>query len=187
MRIIAGKYRGKIICYPPADITRPTSDRAREALFSSLEARLMAMGKNWQDINFLDVFAGSGACGLEALSRGAKYALFIEKAKEAELCIRKNIALLKAENMADIYTDVFNLSFAKSAFDIVFLDAPYNKGLSGKALETLYSKGWISDKTICIVEMEKNEKIIFPSCFILEKIKNYGRASIHFLKCESEK
>lgn len=182
MRIIAGKAKGKKLLVPSPEITRPTADRAKEALFGILESRFIAEGRSFAEINFLDAFAGSGAIGLEALSRGAKYVVFAEKNPEAEACIRKNLTAINGQEKADIYGDVLKLPKAKSAFSVVFLDAPYGKGLIAPALSYLRRAGWIGADTICIAENEAKENFAGAEGFIITDVRKYGRASFIFLK-----
>ncbi len=182
MRIIAGKSKGKKLFAPLPEITRPTSDRAKEALFGILASRLGIEGRSFGDINFLDVFAGSGAIGLEALSRGAKYVIFAEKNSDAVACIRKNLSGLNGEEKADIYGDVFKMPRAKSAFSIVFVDAPYGKGLTAPALEYLRRTGWIGAETICVTETEDKENFSGAEGFSITDVRKYGRARFTFLK-----
>ena len=135
MRIISGRFRGRHLFSPPPEITRPTSDRAREAAFSALTSRL----SSWNDVTFLDAFAGSGAFGLEALSRGAKFVVFAEKNKIAAKIIAKSLSSLSDDltMKSVLYGDVLKMPKAKTAFDVIYLDAPYRKGLTVPALEYL--------------------------------------------------
>lgn len=184
VRIIGGKLKGKKLCLPPADITRPTADRAKEAVFSALDAVLLKQGKHWQDIHFLDCFSGSGAFAAEALSRGAEYVVLAEENPDALKIIKKNLDSLGAEFQPkySVYKDALALPFAKKAFDIIFSDAPYGKGLTAKALEVLAKKGWINSRSVILTEIEKGEDLTLPKGFSITKEKHYGRAVMLFLE-----
>ncbi len=175
MRIIAGKYRAKNLISPEDQSVRPTSDRAREAVFSIL----YSLGKNVSDKKVLDVFAGTGALGFEALSRGAKSVCFIDQ--NVRLLI-KNSALFPAEKekINIIKADVSHLPYAKEKYDIVFSDAPYDKGLNEKAFEELVQKGFLSSDAVCVVETRHNEDLNLPSSFELIGERVYGMAKVRF-------
>lgn len=135
MRIIAGQYKNRLIQAPKGLATRPTSGRLRESLFNICQADI-------DQARFLDLFAGSGAMGLEALSRGAKSAVFIDNSKESQRCILANAALLKADSQSQIiYGDVFDqlkrLAARGAVFDIIYADPPYDK--SGDASDEALS------------------------------------------------
>ena len=182
MRIIAGKYRGKTLLAPEGRVTRPTADRAREGVFNMLESRLLAEEKHWKDLCVADGFAGTGAMGLEALSRGAQQAVFFENDVAALTCLRQNAsAALKDGAQLSFLGDIFSCPEALNVFDIVFSDAPYQKNLTEPALEMLLEKGYVGTKTLCVVESEKTEKIKYPASFRIEKTRIYGRASFDFL------
>ena len=178
MRIIAGKYRGKQLFSPQIGEVRPTSDRAREALFNILNSKL---GGNWQNVTFLDVFAGTGAIGFEALSRGAEKVAFVD-INTANLL--KNTRLFPDEKQKiEVYkAKAENLPSAGGKFNLIFLDAPYNKGLSEPALSELRQKGWIDDDALIVVETEKNEKLDTPSVFELVDQRIYGPALFRFFR-----
>ena len=175
MRIIAGKYRGKKLITPKSANIRPTEDRVREAIFSILYSLLGTLTEK----NILDVFAGTGAFGLEALSRGAKNVCFIDKDIET---LSKNTYLFEKEKDAlqILRTDILNLPYAPKAFDIVFSDAPYDKGLNEKALDNLQKKGFLKNGTICIIETRKTEDLYLPENFQLSDERVYGMAKIRF-------
>jgi len=179
MRIISGRFRGRHLSSPPPEITRPTSDRAREAAFSALTSRL----SSWNDVTFLDAFAGSGAFGLEALSRGAKFVVFAEKNKIAAKIIAKSLSSLSDDltMKSVLYGDVLKMPKAKTAFDVIYLDAPYRKGLTAPALEYLAKTGWIGEESLIIAETETGEDFTPPEGFTLNEVKTYGRASLNFL------
>ena len=180
MRIVGGKLRGKKLQSPTDERTRPTSDKARQALFNILSADFMKEGKNWADISFLDVFSGTGAVGLEALSRGASKVQFIENYPPALACLKKNVEGHK--NAFILSVDATCPPFSTKAADIVFMDAPYREELWEKALKSLMEKGWIDKETLIVIEIEKTEEGLIPDDF--EKIDDrvYGRNRLLFCK-----
>lgn len=182
MRIIAGKYRGKTLLAPDGKTTRPTADRAREGVFNMLESRLLSEQKHWNDLCVADVFAGTGAMGLEAVSRGVQKAVFFENDDTALACLRQNMSTaVKDGAQLSFLGDVFSCSQALSFFDIVFSDAPYQKKLTELALDILLKKGYIGPKTLCVVESEKTEKIAYSKAFRVDQRRIYGRAAFDFV------
>ena len=175
MRIISGKYRGKKLTAPIPIGIRPTEDRVREAVFNIL----YSICPNFEGKNILDVFAGTGAFGLEALSRGAAKICFIDQNIQT---LQKNIALFETDSKSIeiLRADILNLPRAKNTFDIVFSDAPYDQGLNEKALQNLALKGFLKNGALCIVETRKNESLSLPETFHLEDERTYGMAKIRF-------
>ena len=177
MRIIAGQYRGKKLLSPDSDKVRPTSDRAREALFNILNAQLE---NPWSDYTLLDVFAGTGAFALEAVSRGVQQVCLIDIDTKD---LQKNTALFpqEKEKIKVLKADVHHLPTTPQQYDILFMDAPYNKGLSEIALQQLHAQGWLKQGAICIIEIEKNEQISIPACYYFKNERQYGLAKVLFL------
>ena len=173
MRIIAGKYRGKKLFTPDSKDVRPTSDRAREALFSIIYSRLGSLSTS----KVLDVFAGTGAFGFEALSRGAAKVGFIDK--DTKL-VKKNLSLFVSESSkVGIFNyDALSLPQSKEAYNLIFSDAPYAKELSHKAINELANKGWIENKALCIVETRKDEELLAGESFHLLDERVYGLAKV---------
>jgi 16S rRNA (guanine966-N2)-methyltransferase len=160
MRIVSGQYRGKAIVAPPGDATRPTSDRARQAVFNILEHA--AWAPELHGARVIDVFAGSGALGLEALSRGASFCLFVETADPARGAIRENIDAMSLFGVTRVHRrDATDLgprpSSAGAPFDIAFLDPPYAKGLGEKALAEMVAHGWLAPGAIVMFERGRDE------------------------------
>ena len=180
MRIVGGNKRGKKLLTPTDEKTRPTSDKTRESLFNILNSLLLKKGKKWENITFLDVFAGTGAIGIEALSRGAKEAWFIENHLPAIKCLKTNIA--DFENAHILACDATCPPFRTNAVSIIFMDAPYREELWEKALTALNTKGWINDKTIIIIEIENSEENLLPTGFTLTDDRTYGRNRLLFCK-----
>ena len=154
MRIIAGQWRGRKVDAPPGEGTRPTADRTRETLFSMLHSRL----GGFEDLAVADFFAGSGALGLEALSRGAASCLFVEQDAAAIKAIRANIAALDCAAACDVRaSSVLSLGIPKRAPDLIFLDPPYGTGAGEVALDKLSRLGWIGPATWVSLESAYNE------------------------------
>lgn len=178
MRIIAGAYRGKNLISPLSDKVRPTSDRAREAVFNILYSKLE---KSMSEIELLDVFSGTGAFALEAISRGAKSVTLIDIDTRD---LQKNVALFPQEKkrISVLRLDATKLPPATKKFDVIFMDAPYNKGLSEQALSQLAQQKWLQSDALCVVELEKNEKINIPENYEEIDRRYYGLAQVLFLQ-----
>lgn len=153
IRIIAGKYKGRVIDAPSS--ARPTLSRFRQSLFDSLEALQNGFFENKI---ILDCFAGAGALGIEALSRGAKHAFFIDKDREAVATLRRNIAQLNiAEDATIICEDVTKIrNLKQQKCDIVFLDPPYGKVSIAKTIGRLTQTNWLAENAFLITEEDKN-------------------------------
>ena len=183
MRIIGGTHKGRAIKAPKGDATRPTGDRARESLFNVLAHAPWA--PSLEDARVIDLFAGSGALGLEAMSRGAAFCLFVEIASGARGAIRDNIEDLGLFGQTRIHrrsaTDLGDKPASTGEpFDIAFLDPPYNKDLVGPTLRGLVSGGWLAQPALAVVETAKDE-IIDTEGWTLEDSRDYGAARIWFL------
>ena len=180
MRIVAGKHRGRPLAAPPGPDIRPTSDRAREGVFNILEHGRIAIDLN--DAHVLDAFAGTGALGLEALSRGARHVTFIENARGARRALTENIAACDEEDQATVVqADATNPPPASRPVDLAFLDPPYKTGLVAPALIALDRRGWFHDDTLIVAEMSSGEDFASPE--FLEEIdrRKYGAAQMLFL------
>ena len=178
MRIISGQWRGRKLAAPEGDGTRPTADRTRETLFSMLVSRL----GSFEGLRCADLFAGSGALGLEALSRGAAHCLFAEQAAPAIRAIRTNIANLKAQSQTDVRaSSVMALGPSKQAFDLVFLDPPYDTGAGSVAIDKLARLGWINEATwVCLETGLKEEPRVRGFDVMAERV--VGKARITLLR-----
>jgi 16S rRNA (guanine966-N2)-methyltransferase len=154
LRIIAGQWRGRKLVAPTGDATRPTADRTRETLFSMLVSRIGA----FEGLTVADLFAGSGALGLEALSRGAASCLFVEQDAAALRALRSNIANLHAQPQTDVRAgSVLALGPAKAPLDLILLDPPYGTGAGQVALDKLNRLGWIGPATWISLETAHDE------------------------------
>ncbi len=185
MRIITGTHRGKKLVAAPETITRPTADRAKEMLFNMIDSRLRAADKQWGDICFADVFAGSGSMGLEAASRGAKAVWLFESHPVALKFLRQNVA---GFDVTVVPGDACKPIGAHRPVDILFLDPPYGKGLWERALPAFDAAGWIDEHTVVIVEIDKTEKPVLPAGFCITEQRAAGRNTfLWIVKTHDEK
>ena len=184
MRIVGGRHRGRRLLAPPGDTVRPTSDRAREALFNILaHGRLAADGSPIAGAVVLDAFAGTGALGLEALSRGAAEAVFIERDPEAVAVLRRNVASLRESDRAEILPgDATRPIRAGVQCAVAFVDPPYRSGLAAPALEALDRAGWLAPDALAIAELGAPEEFEPPAGFSLLDERVYGAARLVFLR-----
>jgi 16S rRNA (guanine966-N2)-methyltransferase len=143
VRIIAGQWRGRPLVAPKGEVTRPTADRTREALFSMLASRI----GSFEELAVADLFAGSGALGLEALSRGAAKCLFVEQDRAALDALKANIAKLDAKGAEVRATSVLALGPAPAPLDVILMDPPYGTGAGAVALDKLGRLGWAGPAT----------------------------------------
>jgi 16S rRNA (guanine966-N2)-methyltransferase len=175
MRIIAGRWRGRPLEAPPGDATRPTSDRLREALFSMLASRL----GSFEDLRVADLFAGSGALGLEALSRGAAHATFVENDPGAAAIIRRNAGKLGA-TIEMLTRSALALPRAQP-FDLIFADPPYAPGSGSAVVRSVLSAdwlargGWMAAETSCGDAVE-------PGGLEIDSVREFGRARLTLLR-----
>ncbi len=187
MRVVGGRHKGKRLEGPADKGLRPTSDRAREALFNILAGGRFGEGDRVWGARVLDAFAGSGALGIEALSRGAGEVAFLEKNPTALKLIERNLANLGKEGLGRekvriIAADATNPPSAKATADLLFLDPPYGCNLAPLALEALLERGWIGNESLIIVEVAAKETFQPPSAFEHLDARKYGAAKMHFLE-----
>ena len=188
MRIVAGAYRGRSLVTPQGDGTRPTADRARQAVFNVLEHAPWSAGL--ADQRVIDLFAGSGALGLEALSRGAAFCLFVETDAAARGAIRDNVeALGKGElfGRTRIHRrDATDLGAKPSGdgdrFDLAFLDPPYGQGLGERALAQLDQGGWLAEGALAVLERGAGEADPVTPAYERLDARTYGAARIYFMR-----
>ena len=188
MRIIGGNFKGRAIIAPSGRDTRPTSDRTRESLFNILSAR---DDFDFEGARVIDLFAGSGALGFEAMSRGASWCLFVETDAAARGAIRDNAEALALFGVTRIHRRSATDLGAKPAgvgprFNLVFLDPPYGKDLATPALSELHDGGWLTPGALAIVEQGKNETPATAAGFIETDRRNYGAAQIGFYQYTPE-
>ncbi len=180
MRIVAGEWRGRPLVAPKGDATRPTADRTRETLFSMLLSRI----GSFEGLTVGDFFAGSGALGLEALSRGAQSCLFVERAPEAVAAIKTNAAKLGLARPDIRQSDVLALGPAPAPLDLIFMDPPYRTGAGAVALDKLGRLGWAGPGTWISVETERGEPLDVAG---FERVaeRTVGKAQLHLLRPET--
>jgi 16S rRNA (guanine(966)-N(2))-methyltransferase RsmD len=188
MRIISGKAKGKKLLAPPGRTVRPTLDRVREALFASLGSRV-------QGARVLDLFAGSGALGLEALSRGAQLAVFVEQSKIVQTVVRRNISQLGFDSVAKLIPGealrtLKRLENRGESFDLVFLDPPYDPpqkpnrpSLLDRALYEIARKSLLSSDGIAVAEHPRETTLDLPDSLRIVSTKGYGDTGLTILEC----
>ena len=182
MRIIAGRFRGKHLIAPADDSIRPTADRVREAIFDILSSRI---GTDFEGLRVLDLFAGTGAMGLEALSRGASGAVFVESGAEARGIIRDHIEAFGAGGVAKLLrrdATALGPSGTMGAFDLVFLDPPNGRSLGEKALVSAREGGWLAPDATIVLEESRDAELHLPPGFALDDRREYGAAAVHFIR-----
>ena len=185
MRIVSGQHRGKAIATPPGAATRPTSDRARQAVFNILEHA--AWAPELHGARVIDLFAGSGALGLEAISRGADFCVFVETDDAARGAIRENIDAFGLFGQTKVHRrDAADLGLRPASvgapFTIAFLDPPYAKGLGEKALAELIAGDWLAPGAIVMFERGRDELDPAPQGFERLDARDYGAARVFFFR-----
>ena len=185
MRIVSGEFRGKTLAAPAGAATRPTSDRARQAIFNILEHAPWSDGV--RDKRVIDLFAGSGALGFEALSRGAAFCLFVETDEAARGAIRENVDALGLFGRTRVHRrDATQLGVRPGAdgpaFELAFLDPPYAKGLGETALARLASGGWLAPGAVAMFERGVGEAAFEVAGYEKLDARDYGAARVHFLR-----
>ncbi len=191
MRIVGGIHKGKKLFTPKSPNTRPTTDRVREAIFNTLTHGLKNAADEFEinNANVLDLFAGTGALGLEALSRGAKFAVFVEEAIEPRGLIRSNIEHLQMTGTTKLFRrDATSLGSMKrfEPFHLVFIDPPYNKGLGERALNSAIKGNWLANNAIIVLEEAISAEIIWPETVTPLENRTYGDTMIHYAIFSSE-
>ena len=182
MRIVGGRHRGRRLVTPKDNKVRPTSDRVREALFNVLAHGDPPLPR---DATVLDLFAGTGAFGLEALSRGASHVTFVDNSPSSLRLVRENIDYLKEANQATVLkADAVALPPAKSPVGLLFADPPYGKGLVGPALASALAQGWIDADTVILVETGPEDLSDTPPPLRQERDWQYGETRIYRFSLE---
>jgi 16S rRNA (guanine966-N2)-methyltransferase len=176
MRVIAGEWRGRPLVAPKGDVTRPTADRTREALFSMLTARL----GDFDGLAVGDFFAGSGALGIEALSRGAASCLFVEQDRSALDALRANLDKLGAKGDVRA-TSVMALGPARQPLDVILMDPPYGTGAGSVALDKLARLGWIGPGSWISIETAKQEEVAVGG-YVVDTSRVHGKARLTLLR-----
>ncbi len=177
MRIIAGEWRGRIIDAPPGQATRPTADRVRETLFSMLTSRL----GSFEDLRVADLFAGSGALGLEALSRGAADATFVESDAWAAAAIRRNADRFGASERVSVIGGSALALPRSEPFDLVSADPPYAPGSGSAVVHSVVNAGWLAHGGWLSVETSRDDTVD-PAELALDTVRDVGRARLTLLR-----
>ena len=178
MRIIAGEWRGRKLAAPKGEATRPTADRARETLFAMLTSRF----GDFEELQVADLFAGSGALGLEALSRGAAHCLFVENDRAALDVIRANIGALGAQAKTRVEAgSATQLRAANRPLDLILVDPPYQSGTGEVALDRLLRLGWIGPETWIALETSAKEDVAIKGLEI-EAERKVGKGKLILLR-----
>jgi 16S rRNA (guanine966-N2)-methyltransferase len=184
MRITSGKFKGRSLVAPEALSVRPTSDKVRQAIFNILAHHDFDSGFTLGDARVIDLFAGTGALGLEALSRGARFALLIDDDAASRAAIRRNVESLGLTGATKIWRrDATSLGpAAGEPFHLAFLDPPYRRGLVAPALQALRQGGWLKPAAIVIVETAQDEEQSEIGGFELLDTRDYGDTRVGFLR-----
>jgi len=182
MRIVGGRHGGRTLAAPKSQAIRPTADRLREALFNILTH---SYGDPVEGARVLDLFAGTGALGLEALSRGADFVLFVDDGAEARALLRGNVDALGAGGASKVYRrDATRLGPAHpmEPFGLAFLDPPYGRGLAERALTSAHNGGWLTADALIVVEEAAGTAFATPEGFEEIERREYGDTQLVFLK-----
>lgn len=180
MRIVAGRFRGRPLAVPASAAIRPTADRVREAIFDIVTSRL---GPDLGGAKVLDLFAGTGAMGLEALSRGAQGCVFVDSGVEARGVLRENIERFSvAADARLLRRSATDLGPAGrfGSFDLIFVDPPYGKGLGEKALASARIGGWLADDALVVLEEARDVELHLPEGFACLDRRRYGDTQVTF-------
>ena len=182
MRIVGGRLKGHSLASPASDATRPTADRVRESIFNILMHGAAAI--DLEGARALDLFAGTGALGFEALSRGARFALFVDESAAARGVIRRNADALGLIGQAKIWRrDAARLGPCDlPPFDLVFADPPYAKGLGSKALDALVNGRWLATDAVIILEEARQAEVAVPEGLTQIDTRDYGDTTVRFLR-----
>ncbi|MGH6862191.1 MAG: 16S rRNA (guanine(966)-N(2))-methyltransferase RsmD [Phyllobacterium sp.] len=185
MRIVGGKFRGRSLATPASNAIRPTTDRTRESLFNIL---VHNHPEKFEATRVLDLFAGTGALGLEALSRGARYGVFIEESTEGRGLIRTNVEAFGLLGNTKIFRrDATSLGDAGTIepFDLVFADPPYGKGLGEKAFQSALDGGWLRPGALLVLEEEAGAIIDLGPRFAVVEERSYGGTIVRIVTLKS--
>lgn len=186
MRITGGSLRGRALVAPSDDSVRPTSDKVRQAIFNILSHHDFGDGLALDGARVADLFAGTGAMGLETVSRGARFCLFVDESPESRALIRRNVEALGLTGATKIWrrdaTDLGPMPpGASGPFDLVFLDPPYRKNLVAPALAALVEGGWLAANALVVAETAADEPVPAREDFRLADRRQYGDTSVTFL------
>ena len=182
MRIVGGEFRGRSLVTPKTDSIRPTTDRTRESLFNILSH---GYAEKLNGTRVLDLFSGTGALGIEALSRGGRYCLFVEESAEGRGLLRENVDALALQGRTRIFrrdaTDLGPIG-PIDPFDLIFADPPYNNQLGERALSAAAEHGWFNPDALIVFEESNLANPIFPPSFELVEKRAFGETIIRILQ-----
>jgi 16S rRNA (guanine966-N2)-methyltransferase len=184
MRIVGGRFKGRSLVAPSSQRVRPTTDRLRESLFNVLAH---AYDDPVSGARVLDLFAGTGALGLEALSRGASFAQFVDDSTEGRGLLRANIEALGVAGVSKVFRrDATRLGPAhpNPPFDLVFCDPPYGQGFAEQALASAHSGGWLKPGSLIVIEETAEAAIALPAGFALLERRDYGTTQFLFVRAD---
>jgi 16S rRNA (guanine966-N2)-methyltransferase len=184
MRIVGGKMKGRVLAGPGSNKVRPTSDRLRETIFDILAHRY---GDPVEGARVLDLFAGTGAMAIEALSRGARFALLVDESAEAQSIVRANIEALGLAGTASVLRrDVTRLGVPpdRSPFDLAFLDPPYGRGLVPPTLDRLLEGRWLGKGALVVVEETKGAEVRVPEGLAHVETRGFSETQVVFLRVD---
>lgn len=187
MRVVGGQFRGRALAGPSDERTRPTSDKVREAVFNILVHGIP--GFALEDAKVLDLFAGTGAMGIEALSRGAAFCLFVEEDAAARALIRRNIEALGLTGVTKIFRrDASDLGPAgnRGGNSLAFLDPPYGQGLAERALLSAVDGGWLVPGAVAVIEERKGVAVALPACCTAIDQRTWGDTAVLFARYSAE-
>jgi 16S rRNA (guanine966-N2)-methyltransferase len=183
VRITGGTLGGRTLTAPPDDRVRPTSDKVRQAIFNVLAHNDFGVDFTLEGARVVDLFAGTGALGIEALSHGGAFALFVDDSAESRALIRTNVEALALTGVTKIWrrdaTDLGPMAAGSGGpFELAFLDPPYRKDLAPRALASLREGGWLSANAIAVIESAKGEEVVVPEGFEMLDDRTYGDTSV---------
>ena len=182
MRVISGHLKGRKILSPEGYKIRPTSDRAKEMIFNTLNSIFLEKKKSFSDMNVLDLFCGSGALGIESISRGANSVTFVDESKEAITLVKTNCLILDIQKKTNfLRIDLKKLEPSNKYFDLFFLDPPYKKKLITQSIELISEHNWIKKFSIGVIEVSRNNKLELPKSVKIIKIKKVGVSNFFFI------
>jgi 16S rRNA (guanine966-N2)-methyltransferase len=190
MRITGGRLGGRALVAPADERVRPTADKVRQAVFNILAHNDFGRGISLEGARVADLFAGTGAMGTEAISRGAAFCLFVDDSAESRALLRRNVEALSLTGVTKIWRrDATKLgpmaAGSGGPFDLVFLDPPYRKDLIALALESLVAGQWLAPNAICIAEMAQEDSLPAAADFVLLDERVYGDSRVVFLRAHS--
>lgn len=190
MRITGGRFGGRLLAAPSDERVRPTSDKVRQAIFNILEHNDFGCGFALKGARVIDLFAGTGAMGLEAMSRGARYCLFVDNAADSRALVRRNVEALSLTGATKIWrrhaTSLGPLSANSGGpFDLAFLDPPYRLALLPPALESLRDGGWLAPGALVVMEHAIEESPPQSPGFHTLDFRSYGDTAVAFLRPRS--